>query len=365
MFLDDDHAFLSPILIEFHRGLYQVEFRRELAQALENEIQPTDIVFIDSNVLHLYPGITKQIPPYTKMFTIEATEQKKDLLFIPEVIENVIGAGFRRGHRLVAIGGGIVQDIVSFSASILHRGVDWIFFPTTLLAQGDSCIGGKSSVNFGRFKNQIGGFFPPSKVICVETFLHSLPEADFRSGIGEIAHYYCVEGEGMFDSFARLVPQVLGNRRKVLSLIHQTLLIKKNFIEEDEFDLGRRKLLNFGHSFGHAIESATQYKVPHGTAVAYGIDLAFRVSEKLGMAGREEVEKAWSVMREIIGDFEFPRVEPTTILQALSRDKKNTGTSLTLILTSGFGKMEMMAMDEPETIRSVLSERLAEYARGG
>lgn len=125
MFPDKNHAFLSPILIEFHRGRYQVEFGRELAQALENEIQPTDIVFVDSNVLHLYPEITKRIPPYTKVFTIEATEQKKDLLFIPEVIENVIGAGFRRGHRLVAIGGGIVQDIVSFSASILHRGVEW------------------------------------------------------------------------------------------------------------------------------------------------------------------------------------------------------------------------------------------------
>lgn len=153
----------GPISINFHRGRYQVEFRRDLEKSLENEIRPHDTVFIVANVIHLYAQMTTSIPCSTKIFPLVASEEKKDLLFIPEAINNLVHAGFRRGQRLVAIGGGIVQDIVSFSACILHRGVEWIFFATTLLAEADSCIGGKSSINFGSFKNQIGSFFPSRK----------------------------------------------------------------------------------------------------------------------------------------------------------------------------------------------------------
>lgn len=193
--------------------------------------------------------------------------------------------------------------------------------------------------------------------------MDSLPEADFRAGIGEIANCYCVQGAKLFDSFSRDVPGVLKNRRNVVRLIHQTLLIKKDFIEEDEFDVGRRKLLNFGHSFAHAIESATLSEVPLATAVAYGIDLAFRVSQKLGMVGGEEVEKVWGVIREIVGDFDFPRVEAPAIMEALASDKKNTATSSTLILTSGVGRMEAISLDDLATIEGLLSTRLTEYSK--
>jgi len=351
----------SPISIEFHRGQYYVEFKTDLVEALEAEIRSTDILFIDDHVLQLYPEIPESIPRQTRVVPLVASEQSKDLLFIPKMIDGLLKADFRRGSRLVAIGGGIIQDIVAFSASILHRGVEWVFFPTTLLAQGDSCIGGKSSINFGSFKNQIGGFFPPSKIVCVESFLHTLPEADFRSGVGEIAHYYCLQAEEIFGSFARVIPEVLKDRSTVTPLIHQTLTIKKNFIEEDEFDLARRKLLNFGHSFAHAIEAATHYGVPHGTAVAYGIDLAFRVSERLGMVDLEEVEKVWGVIQKIVGDFEFPQVEAETVLAALSHDKKNTATHLNLILTSGLGKMAVVSLGELDPVRSVLKECLQKY----
>ena len=360
---EESREVFGPISINFHRGVYRVEFRQGLRQTLLQEIRPGDIIFADSNVLDLYSEIRTSIPFPTTVFPIVASEQNKDLSLIPKLIESVLSAGFRPGNRLVAIGGGIIQDIVSFSASILHRGVEWIFFPTTLLAQADSCIGGKSSINFGNFKNQIGGFFPPSKILCVEDFLYSLSDVDFRSGIGEIAHYFCLQSANIFESFAETVPAALEDRQKAVPLVHETLLIKKGFIEQDEFDVGRRKLLNFGHSFAHAIESASAYQVPHGIAVAYGIDLAFRVSESLEMVGAKDVQKVWGVIGKIVEKYEFPNVEGRSIVEALARDKKNTATSFTLILTRGLGLMEVVTLGEIDIVRALLEDRLRAYTQ--
>ena len=129
---------------------------------------------------------------------LEAREDQKSYEGLIPVIQELINSGFRKNHRLIGIGGGIIQDITAFIASIMYRGVSWLFFPTTLLAQGDSCIGSKTSINFSEFKNQVGGFYPPNKILINTGFLDTLSKGDLQSGLGEMSHYFVVAGKNDF-----------------------------------------------------------------------------------------------------------------------------------------------------------------------
>ena len=163
----------------------------------------------------------------------------------------------------------------------MYRGVDWIFFPTTLLAQGDSCIGSKTSINFGKFKNQVGGFYPPVNIYIDLAFLATLKDIDIKSGLGEMCHYYIVAGEEDFMRYKREYDFALSDKNVLAGIIARSLEIKKGYIEIDEFDQKERQVFNYGHSFGHAIESLTDYRIPHGIAVSYGMDMANFISVKL------------------------------------------------------------------------------------
>ena len=157
-----------------------------------------DIMIVDSHIYSLlgYEGTGggDMFENY-KHIVIDSTEEQKDYYKLGELVDQILSEGFRKNNKLIAIGGGITQDIVSFLSSILFRGVDWVFFPTTLLSQGDSCIGGKTSINFSKFKNQLGGFCPPNDIYIYTLFTDSLSKLNVRSGVGEMLHFYLVSGE--------------------------------------------------------------------------------------------------------------------------------------------------------------------------
>jgi 3-dehydroquinate synthase len=268
----------------------------------------------------------------------------------------LIDNGFRKNHRLVAVGGGITQDVTAFIASILYRGVSWLFFPTTLLAQGDSCIGSKTSINFAQYKNQVGGFYPPQKIFINTDFLNTLSDLDIKSGLGEMCHYFLVAGEEDFKRFKRDYPAALQDKEVLKRLIARSLEIKKEYIEIDEFDQKERQVLNFGHSFGHAIESVTNYRIPHGIAVSYGMDMANFLSVKLGFIPmeiriemREVLEKIWE--GTYINDISIDKFK-----LALSKDKKNIGKELCLILNKGYGHIFKAAVQMNEEFSSWMQE---------
>ena len=146
-----------------------------------------DFIIIDNKVKSLYTKYFEDILVNHNCIGIDASESQKSYQKVEPVINTLIEKGFRKNHRLIAIGGGITQDVTAFIASILYRGVQWYFFPTTLLAQGDSCIGSKTSINFGKFKNQVGGFYPPNKIYVDPKFLDSLSFKELQSGLGEMA----------------------------------------------------------------------------------------------------------------------------------------------------------------------------------
>ena len=318
---------------------YEVSFCDSLLNVLKTELKTDDVIFVDQKVFNLLSGDVQELIGSGKHIIIEATEDQKSYTALKPMIVQLIERRFRKNNRLFAIGGGITQDITAFIASMMFRGVEWMFFPTTLLAQADSCIGGKSSINIGKYKNQLGNFYPPRKIFIIPKLIKTLPELDFKSGMGEMLHFYLVSGEDDFSFYQQNYEKAFTNEKSLLALVKRNLEIKKRFIEREEFERGERQLLNYGHSFGHAIESLTNYKIPHGIAVSYGMDIANFISVKLGFIENSFRHHVRIQLKQIWEGTSINNISTQDFENALSKDKKNIGASYQLILTKGFGKM--------------------------
>ena len=299
--------------IQSHKGKYTVEFvdvDNELLQTLGTHY------IVDRNVL-------EHVGELPNCVVIDASEEQKSFHNIGTVIEQLLALSLQKSSKLVAIGGGITQDITCFIANTFMRGIDWVFVPTTLLAQADSCIGSKSSINFGSYKNILGSFTPPNRVIMSDKFLATLTEQEIDSGIGEIIKLYLVSG--------RLVDAET-IKSNLTDHLYNALQIKRFFIEEDEFDTGRRNLLNYGHCFGHAIESATNFGVPHGIAVSMGMDMANLLSLRHSMITASKYQSMHDVLETNYKKYSLNTVDFSKVYTAMSKDKKNTGTKFNIII---------------------------------
>jgi len=318
---------------------YEVKFIEKTRNVLINEIKDGDVIIIDNKVKKIYPDLLRSLNDNTSVIGLDAHEDQKSYKGIEPIIQKLIDGGFCRNNRLIGIGGGITQDITAFLAYTMYRGVEWIFLPTTLLAQGDSCIGSKISINFGKYKNQLGGFYPPNKIFINLNFLDTLSAEDLQSGLGEMSHYFVVAGEKEFKKYKQDYEDALTNKNILGEMISNSLKIKKSYIEIDEFDQNERQVFNYGHSFGHAIESLTNYAVPHGIAVSYGMDMANFISVKknyISMNIRNEIRE---LLSKIWTGFEINNLDVEKFAIALSKDKKNVGNELRLILCKGYGKI--------------------------
>lgn len=309
--------------IQSHSGPYSVMFDDTLLE--NNEIINLGTHFIiDKNVLgHLNSSFYNGL--HLKGHTvITATEDLKSYQGIGPIIEKLLEQGLKRDSVLVAIGGGITQDIACFIASTFMRGIKWVFVPTTLLAQADSCIGSKSSINFGSYKNLLGTFNAPNQVFICNQFLSTLEEKDFKSGLGEIIKLFLIDNQILDVGYVNLF--------NISDYVYQALQIKKRFIEEDEFDRGIRNILNYGHCFGHAIESATNFKIPHGLAVCMGMDVANKLSFDQGYINDQTYSQLHTILYDNYVDFKDYPIKKKDILPALFKDKKNTGNKINIVL---------------------------------
>ena len=334
----EDLQMSENIIINSKVRQYQAVFSNDIIVHLTEQVRPGDYIIIDKNVADLYPEIIK-ILFGNSVYIQDSTELSKSYEEIAQLLEQIVEVGFRRDNKIIAIGGGIVQDVASFISFILYRGVDWVFYPTNLLSQCDSCIGSKISINLGQYKNLLGGFYPPSMVLINVHFLSTLKHQDILSGLGEMLHYFLVSSEEDLNSFFKYVPGVKNNLEQIELLIKRSLEIKKNMVELDEFDEGPRHIFNYGHSFGHALESATDYLIPHGIAVSYGIDLANLVSVHLGFLSMAERNRIRTACEMVFGEVCLPTLDKVRYRAALMRDKKNIGSNLGLILSKGIGEM--------------------------
>lgn len=293
---------------------------------------------------------------------IEALETNKEYSALARFYTALVDAGFQRRDTLVAIGGGILQDITGFIASTLYRGVHWLFVPTTLLAQADSCIGSKTSINLGQTKNLIGSFCPPESIAIDVGFGSTLTDAYFASGLGEIIKYHLMVDDAAYQKITTyLAAPDLRAREALEPIMRSSLEIKKTFIEADEFDTGRRNLLNYGHCFGHALESAANFAVSHGEAVIVGMGFANLLSLRRGLLAAAVFEAIESLLRPHYPKLNLASISIDALLTYLGRDKKRVGTNLTMILCRGIGKQEKFDDLSETEVRATHEQFLKQY----
>lgn len=295
------------------------------------------IVIADTNVLDAWPKLFKGLAEKIPVIPVKASEEIKSLRAIEEVIGTLFAHHFRKSGKIYVVGGGTVQDLAGFLASVVFRGVEWVFIPTTLSAQGDSCIGSKTSINVQGFKNLIGTFWPPSEVIIDTELLNSLPKREINAGLGELAHYFMLGSVDDVRFFTSQVDVLQETEKIQPELIKRSLEIKKPFIEADEFDRGVRQLLNLGHTFAHGIESASGNKIVHGEAVALGLVMCSRLSHALGLLDILAMRLAEEMLLPLIGRIPFVPFEVRNQITAMGFDKKNFDGDIQLILLNAIG----------------------------
>jgi 3-dehydroquinate synthase len=321
--------------IQSHTGPYRVHFVDDGPARAQTLVSESAHFLIDSHVADLYADRLQDVLSAPSVQLIEANEHSKSLEEMPRYVQHLAARGFRRNSRLVAIGGGVIQDITCFLAATMMRGVDWSFFPTTLLAQADSCIGSKSSINVREAKNIMGTFTPPREVFIDVALLDTLAEHDVRSGVGEILKVHAIDGPASFDRLALDYDRLFKDKQTMIGYVRRALSIKKPYIEQDEFDRASRQIFNYGHSFGHAIETATDFAVPHGIAVTMGMDLANFAAWRLSLAGKDTFERMHPVLKRNYRGYETVPVPIDPFLAALRRDKKNVGTQEVTVIMPG------------------------------
>ena len=307
---------------------YEIEFKNNI-DFLNSNYVDGDIIIMDNVIYYNNSDYLKY-----NVIKVESHELFKEYQNIGNIIDQLINFDFKKSNKIFAIGGGVVQDITGFISSIIFRGVDWYFIPTTLLSQGDSCIGGKTSINLGKNKNQLGNFYPPKKICIDVNFLKTLPKKELLSGLGEMLHYFIFDS---YDSFLTYVK--LFEDKNYEELIKKSLLIKKSVIEIDEKENGIRKLFNYGHTFGHAIESITDYKIPHGIAVSYGMDISNYISFKKGFLNEKTYLEIKSVLKQIYETSKLEINDYEKYFNILKKDKKNTIGIIKPILITDYGKL--------------------------
>ena len=303
--------------------------------------QPNTITFIDKNITKLYPNLNRD-----KNISIECVENAKSLTETHIIFDILIKRKANMQTKLLVIGGGILQDLIGFCASIYCRGIEYNLIPTTLLSQADSCLGGKTSINVNGKKNILGTFYPPNNIYICTDFLKTLTSLDYYSGLGEIYKFHILENK--INQF-----NIDGD---IKDMIYKGLLFKRDILSRDEFDKGERKYLNFGHTFGHALETTSQNNIPHGVAVILGSIIASRIANKLQYNVPNYdllLQKGIELIHRTNIELKQSWFDLDDLLEVVKSDKKSTG-KLTMVLSTNHNFLQ--DIENTDIIKQVLQE---------
>ena len=353
------NASAAPLPVVSAQGDYVVEPFGDIASLLAAVAPLRDrFAIVDAQVAALYREAFTAFSDGPR-HVVPATEAEKTLQGVERALLALQAAGGDKNTTIVAVGGGITQDIATLAAHLWYRGVPYVYVPTTLLAMADSCIGAKCAVNLGAFKNQLGTFQSPQRVLVCERFIDTLADDDVRSGYGEIVKLALIESQA---AFAKLRADIAADGFRGPSLsshVRSSLETKRRIIELDEHERDLRRILNFGHTFGHALEAVTHHGVPHGLAVAWGIDVANFVAWRRGLLARTVYEDVHAFIAE---RFAFRAARPydaAAIFAAMTRDKKASGGRIALVLAHALGDVRIV----PAALDARLEAEIRDYLR--
>jgi 3-dehydroquinate synthase len=300
--------------------------------------------------------------------TLPAGEKTKSFDHLTKVCDVLLEARIERNDTVIALGGGVIGDLTGFAAGIVRRGVRFVQIPTSLLSQVDSSVGGKTGINARQGKNLVGIFNQPDLVLADTSVLNTLSEREFRAGYAEVAKYGLIDKPEFFDWLERNWREVFAGGAARTEAIALSCQAKADVVVADERENGRRALLNLGHTFGHALEAATQYdssRLVHGEGVAIGMVLAHEFSARLNLASPDDAKRVEKHLKEVglpTRMSEIPGELPPAdvLMQAIAQDKKVKGGQLTFILTHGIGQ-SFVADDVPSSeVLSFLQEKLTQ-----
>jgi 3-dehydroquinate synthase len=290
------------------------------------------VIITDENIYRLYNNDFPDFP----IIKIAAGESGKNLKIIEEIAGKMLDTGIGRGGFILAIGGGVVCDIAGFLASVYMRGIRFGFISTSLLSQVDASIGGKNAVNIGIAKNMIGTFNQPDFVICDPSMLHTLPDDEYLSGLAELIKMGLILDKNLVGDIEENYSGILSRDMVLMeSLISRSVNLKAAIVSGDEKETGRRILLNFGHTFGHPIETLSMKK--HGFAVASGMRIAAAISTRSGLLQPEDNER----LANLLDRFNFTndyQISSQKFEELIAMDKKKTGGKINFVVLESLGK---------------------------
>lgn len=329
---------------------------------------PRVIIVTDENVaqhhLSTLENALQSVEISADCITVPAGEKSKSTSVFTDLCEQVLALGIDRHSTLIALGGGVVGDLVGYVAASLLRGIDFIQIPTTLLAQVDSSVGGKTGINATAGKNLIGAFHQPKLVLIDGATLDTLPPRDVRSGYAEVAKYGAIDDENFFAWLERHGESVIaGDKQNRHYAIKTSIQAKSRVVSADEQERGMRALLNLGHTFAHALENTTSYdnRLTHGEAVSIGMVMAHELSVKMGLCGADTAHRITRHLQQVglpVSLSHVPDVHwnANDLTALMARDKKAIGGTLTFILSRGIGQA-FVSHDVPtEPVLEILNQ---------
>ncbi len=333
-----------PFKVKSFPNAYDVDLIPNLDGYL-SILKNSDFIIVDKNVNLFY---STDLNILNKSFIIEAVESNKNMETVINLIDEFMVKGISKGSNVVAIGGGIIQDIAACACALFRRGLPFTYMPTTTLGQLDSCVGAKCAINTTRAKNVLGLFSAPRKVLIPSFMINSMPNSDHRAGLSEMLRLCLTASQESLETYLSYLPSII-EPKKINSEIYKealnlSLSIKKSVVEYDEYEKDVRRSMNYGHTFGHAIEKLCDFQIPHGLGVLLGMHMSNTFSLKEGIMNQVNYEYISKAIKATITglkiDINFLReIKPSDITDQFKFDKKGDGTSVPLILIKEPGEM--------------------------
>lgn len=336
-----------------------------LAKDLKNRpIASVYAIISDSNVARLYgKGLLDDFRKESlraHLISFPAGEESKSRKIKEKIEDEMLSLGFRRDSCIIALGGGVVGDLAGFTAATYMRGISYIQVPTSLLAMADSSIGGKTALDAKNAKNAIGAFHQPKKVVIDINFLKTLPKKELANGLAEMIKHALIKDNKLFHFLEKNIDKIFEFEPKVLSFaIRRSCEIKAAIVMQDEKEKGVRMLLNYGHTLGHAVESAMNYKISHGHAISIGMSCAAKISARLGFLGGESAIRQNNLLEHagLPHKISHHKLNPKKILKHIQYDKKIKSGKINFVLLNSIGDAFIYDGITTECIKGILEEQ--------
>ncbi|MBL6819844.1 MAG: 3-dehydroquinate synthase [SAR86 cluster bacterium] len=355
---------MNQIEIKSSKKTTNLSFVDNIDAVLSLISQSNQIIFVDKTLKTSTKALSDFLDERIEdVFLVDRAEENKNLSKAEEAYKFLTEKNINRDHEIVAIGGGALTDFAGFIAATFKRGIRLTLIPTSLLAQVDASIGGKTAINFGNVKNLVGSFYVPNNVVICSSFLKTLDQQEYLNGLAEVIKHAFITSDEEVDFIFNNIDKINQRDEALLNeIIKKSVKIKADIVINDFEEKGRRKFLNFGHTFGHGIESSNLVcPIFHGHAVIIGIMMAIKYSMHKKLLSEKKGLKAMDLISSFDFDFSEIKLNTNEIFQFMKSDKKNYNSLINLVLLKGFGEPMLYEENNPSELQNFIGDFVEEF----